>query len=148
MVSNWCNSHERVIIIERNKENLSLALLVVRVYTVLFLSVVVKPDMREKLVMVHSVTPSSAEIQIQQLTLEDDSSKFYSYIIQYKETDEDFTNAFHVSHNQDIGYVQTTLKGLNPDTDYIVRVLPVRTHFVNNVSETGWPTQGVAFITG
>ena len=107
-----------------------------------------KPDMREKLVMVHSVTASSAEIQIQQLTLEDDSSKFYSYIIQYKEMDEDFTDAYEVSHNQDSGYVQTTLQGLNPGRDYLVRVLPVRTHFVNNVSEAGWPTQGVAFTTG
>ena len=104
--------------------------------------------MREKLVIIHSVTASSAEIQIQQLTLEDEYSKFYSYIIQYKETDENFTDANQVSHNQDIGYVHTTLQRLNPGTDYIVRVLPVRTHFVNNVSEAGWPTQGVAFTTG
>ena len=104
--------------------------------------------MREKQVTVHSVTPSSAEIQIQQLTLEDDSSKFYTYIVQYKETDENFTDGNQVSHNQDSGYVQTTLQRLNPGTDYIVRVLPVRTHFVNNVSEAGWPTHGVAFTTG
>ena len=104
--------------------------------------------MREKLVMVHCVTSSSAEIQIQQLTLEDESSKFYSYIIQYKETDENFTDANQVSHNQDMLYIQTTLQGLNPGTDYIVRVLPVRTHFANNVTEAGWPTEGVAFPTG
>ena len=104
--------------------------------------------MRENLVMVYSVTSSSAEIQIQQLILEDDISKFYSYIIQYKETDRNFTNANQVFHNQDSGYVHATLRGLNPGRDYIVRVLPIRTHFVSIVSEAGWPTQGVAFTTG
>ena len=104
--------------------------------------------MREKLVMVHSVTDLSANIRIQQLALEGDSSKFYFYIIQYKETDDDFTDAIKLSHRQDLLNVQTTLQGLIPGTDYIVRVLPVRTHFVSNVTEAGWPTQGVAFTTG
>ena len=102
--------------------------------------------MREKLVMVHSVTSSSAQIQMQQLTVNNDSSKFYSYVIQYKENGGNFTDTKTLLQNQNLGFVQTTLGGLQPGTAYVVRVLPMRTQ--NSIlSEPGWPTHGVAFMT-
>ena len=104
--------------------------------------------MRAKLVMVHSVTSSSAEVQIQQLILDNDMSHFYSYLVQYKESGKNYTDAMNFSHKKDIGSVLTALHGLKPGTGYAVRVLPVRTHEANNISEAGLPTRGVAFTTG
>ena len=104
--------------------------------------------MRENLLIVRTVTSTSIEIQIQQLTLDDDMSQFYSYIVQYKESGYIFIDGTRISHRQNIGFVLTTLHGLNPGTDYVVRVLPVRTHEANSISEAGWPTLGVAFTTG
>ena len=104
--------------------------------------------MTEKIVIVRTVTSSFAEIQFQQLVLDNDMSQFYSYIVQYKEPGQNFTDTSRISHSQDIGSVHTTLHGLNPGTDYVVRVLPVRTHEANNISEAGSPTLGVTFTTG
>ena len=104
--------------------------------------------MRENLVAVLSVTSSSAKILIQQLTLDDVFSPFYSYVIQYKEHGMNFSDAVTIPHNRDIASLQTTLQGLDPGTEYVVRVLPVRINFVNNMSESGWPSHGASFATG
>ena len=99
--------------------------------------------------VVHTVTSSIAKIQFQQLTLDNDMSQFYSYIIQYKELGQNFTDGTRISHNQNIGLGQTTLHGLNPRTTYVVRVMPFRTLEADQrlISESGWPTCDVGFAT-
>ena len=104
--------------------------------------------MREKLLTIHAVTPFSADIQIQLLTLDDDLSNFYYYIIQYKAAGQIFTDVKTVSHNQSTSSVRITLSGLQPGMVYSVRVLPVRSHFMKNISAAGWPTNGIDFMTG
>jgi hypothetical protein len=106
-----------------------------------------KPNMTDKLVIVSSVMSSSAELQIEQLALQERVLDQYYYVVQYKEhSEEEYMDAKAIDQNIDSRWVLVVIEGLKSSTEYVARVMPFRTH--HDLTEAGWPTKIVSFTTG
>ena len=95
-----------------------------------------------------STSYSLAEIQFEQLALNDSIAEYYYYVIHYEEGGMNFTGELLKSHDMTKALVVTKVKGLNPGTTYFMRVVPFRQDSENNLTESGWPTQEISFTTG
>ena len=90
----------------------------------------------------------SADIHFQQLALNGSLAEKYYYVIQYEEDGMNFTGELLKIHDMTKTSVEATVKGLNPGTNYTVRVVPFRRDTENNLTESGQPTQEISFTTG
>ena len=104
--------------------------------------------MTENMLTVSSASYYSAEVLFKQLTLNGSLAENYYYVIQYKENVMNFTREILISHDITKTSMEATVQGLNPGTNYTVRVVPFRRDIENNLTEPGWPTQERSFTTG
>ena len=118
--------------------------------------------MRDSSVVVTAVSSSSAEIHAAQMDLDPSMADNYYYVLQYKKSKElNYTEAHRVFHdnthhgfnssihgfNSSIHGFNSSIHGLTPATEYVVRVMPYRSHLANALADVGMPTAEVSFVT-
>ena len=104
--------------------------------------------MGNKLLVVISVTSSSAQVQVEQLTLDETMSPYYFYVLQYKEHRMNFSDGLRMPHSDASSWVVTTIDGLKSGTEYVIQVMPFRMDIENNITEAGVPTKKLSLRTG
>ena len=107
-----------------------------------------KPSMGDKLVVVISVTSSSAQVQVEQLTLNEIMSPYYFYVLQSRESGMTFSDGPTMPHRDASTWVVATIDGLKSGTEYVIQVMPFRMDTDNNITEPGWPTKKLSLKTG
>ena len=104
--------------------------------------------MGDNLLNVVSVTSSSAQVQVEQLTLNEIMSPYYFYVLQYKEVGMNFSDGPRILHVDESRPVLETIEGLKSVTEYVIQVMPFRVDFDNNITEAGVPTKKLSLKTG
>ena len=106
--------------------------------------------MRDHLSVAVSATSSTAQVKVEQLTLNETMSSYYFYVLQYKEAGRpmNFSDGPTISHNDASIWIQATIDGLKPGTEYEIQVMPFRKDIGNNITEAGWPTNTTSLKTG
>ena len=107
-----------------------------------------KPSMEDKLLVIISVTSSSAQLQVEQLTLNKIMSPYYFYVLQYREAGMSFSDGPSMPHNDASKWVVATIDGLKSGTEYVIQVMPFRKDTDNDITEAGWPTEKLSLKTG
>ena len=95
-----------------------------------------------------SVTSSSVQLQMEQLSITEIMSPYYFYVIQYKEAGVDFADGPRMSHRDVSSWVLATIDGLKSGTEYIIQAMPFRKDIENNITEAGQPTKKLLIKTG
>ena len=107
-----------------------------------------KPSMEDKLLVIISVTPTSVQVQVEQLTLNEIMSPYYFYVLQFKEAGMSFSDGSTMPHKDASKWVVATNDGLKSGTEYVIQVMPFRKDTDNDITEAGWPTEKLSLKTG